>query len=40
MPNKPLERTVNRCGRTVRGAALCARAGAERQSRRAVQQNR
>ena len=40
MPNKSLERTVVRCGRTVRAFAVGARAGAEEQSWPAVQRNR
>jgi hypothetical protein len=40
MPNNPLERTVNRWGRTVRAVALCARAGAQLQRWPAVQRNR
>jgi hypothetical protein len=40
MPNKPLERTVNDRGRTVRAVALCARAGAQNRSWPAVQNNR
>jgi hypothetical protein len=39
-PNKSLERTVNRRGRTVRAVALCARAGAQRRQWPAVQRNR
>ena len=38
--NKPLERTVNQCGRTVRAFAVGARAGAEWQLWPAVQRNR
>ena len=40
LANKSLERTVEKCGRTVRAVALCARAGAEMRSRAAVQHNR
>jgi len=39
-PNKSLERTVAKGGRTVRAVALCARAGAEAWQRAAVQQDR
>jgi hypothetical protein len=38
--NNTLERTVERCGRTVRAVALCARAGAQWRSWPAVQRNR
>jgi len=40
LPNKSLERTVIRCGRTVRAFAVGARAGAEKRRWPAVQRNR